>query len=219
MKKLLIFDLDGTLIDTLIDLKNAVNHALKIKNFPQKDLEHVRKSIGNGVAKLVARCIPDNEANSEYKSTLEEFRKYYSKHSLDFTIPYDGNLEALINLKQEGYILTVATNKLTDIARPLIEKFFPGLFNYVQGDEPGMDRKPAPMMIESICQKMGVEKADAFYIGDTNVDMETAVNSKVDYVLVTYGYRTKDELKEQCPGKPTIDSLSELSEYLKSSNL
>lgn len=219
MKKLLIFDLDGTLIDTLVDLKNAVNHALKIKNFPQKDLEHVRKSIGNGVAKLVARCIPDNEANPEYKSTLEEFRKYYSKHSLDFTIPYEGNLEALINLKQEGYILTVATNKLTDIARPLIEKFYPGLFNYVQGDEPGMDRKPAPMMIETICQKMAVEKVDAFYIGDTNVDMETAINSKVDYVLVTYGYRTKDELKEQCPGKPTIDSLSELSEYLKSSNL
>ena len=97
----------------------------------------------------------------------------------------------------------------------MIEGFFPGLFDFIQGDEPGMDRKPAPMMVESLCQRFKVNKKEAFYIGDTNVDMETAINSKVDFVLVTYGYRTKDELNVQCPDQPTIDSINELDEYLR----
>ena len=217
MKKLLIFDLDGTLIDTLVDLKNAVNHALKLHNYPEVSLEHVRKSIGNGVAKLVARCIPNGVDNIDYENTLKEFRKYYSIHSEDYTKPYPYVKDVLINLKNDGYILCVATNKLSDIARPLIEKCYPQLFDYVQGDEMGMDRKPAPMMIETICNRFNINKSDAFYIGDTNVDMETANNSKVDYVLVTYGYRTKEELTIQCKDSPTIDSILELPEYLKKS--
>ena len=215
MKKLLIFDLDGTLIDTLEDLKNSVNYALNIHHFPLKSKEDIRKAIGNGVAKLVARSIPNNEANPEYIETLEDFRKHYSKNSCVFTKPYDGMSEELINLKSQGYILAVATNKLTSVARPMIEGFFPHLFDFIQGDEPGMDRKPAPMMVESLCQRFGVTKEEAFYIGDTNVDMETAINSKVDFVLVTYGYRTKEELKVQCPGQPTIDHIEELDEYLR----
>ena len=216
MKKLLIFDLDGTLVDTLVDLKNAVNHALLLKNYPERTLEQIRKAIGNGVAKLVARSIPNGTDNPDYESTLSEFRKYYSKHSVDFTKPYPGVHEQLINLKSQGYIIAVATNKLTDISRPLLNGFYPNIFDYIQGDEPGMDRKPAPMMIETICHKFNVDKKDAFYIGDTNVDMETAENSGVDFVLVTYGFRTKDELAVQCPGRPTIDSIEELDNYLKS---
>ena len=216
MKKLLIFDLDGTLVDTLVDLKNAVNHALLLKNNPERSLEQIRKAIGNGVAKLVARSIPNGTDNPDYEYTLSEFRKYYSVHSNDFTKPYPGVLNQLINLKSQGYIIAVATNKLTDIARPLLEGFYPHIFDFIQGDEPGMDRKPAPMMVESLCQRFNISKKDAFYIGDTNVDMETAENSGVDYVLVTYGFRTKEELKEQCPGRPTIDSIDELDEYLKS---
>ena len=215
MKKLLIFDLDGTLLNTLEDLKNAVNHALLLKNYPERSLEDIRKAIGNGVAKLVARSIPNGTDNQDYPDTLEEFRKYYSIHSNDFTKPYDGVLQQLINLKSQGYILSVATNKLTTIARPLLEGFFPNVFDYIQGDEPGMDRKPAPMMVNSLCQRFNINKKDAFYIGDTNVDMETAENSEVDFVLVTYGFRTKEELAVQCPGRPTIDAIEELDEYLK----
>ena len=216
MKKLLIFDLDGTLIDTLEDLKNAVNYGLKSGNYPEKDIEDVRQAIGNGVAVLVSRCIPDGMDNPDYQMALSEFRKYYSKHHSDNTKPYPYVRDVLINLKSQGYLLAVATNKLIDISCVLIEKMYPGLFDYVQGDEPGMERKPAPMMVESLCRRFNVEKKDAFYIGDTNVDMQTAVNSGVDYVLVTYGYRTKDELKVQCPNSPTIDSIKELDEYLKS---
>ncbi len=215
MKKLLIFDLDGTIIDTLDDLKNAVNHALLLKNYPERTREQVRKAIGNGVAKLIARSIPNNEDNVDYPDTLKAFREYYTIHYADYTKPYPNVHETLINLKQEGYILAVATNKLTDIARVLIEKLYPNVFDFIQGDEAGMDRKPAPMMVESICKRFSINKEDAFYIGDSNVDMETAINSKVDYVLVTYGYRTKEELDVQCPNSPTIDSISELPEYLK----
>ena len=167
MKKLLIFDLDGTLLDTLVDLKNAVNHALLLKNYPERSLEQIRKAIGNGVAKLVARSIPNGTDNLDYPNTLSEFRKYYTIHSNDFTKPYPGVLDALINLKSQGYLLTVATNKLTIVARPLLEGFFPNIFNFIQGDEEGMDRKPAPMMIDTICKKYNVEKKDTFYIGDT----------------------------------------------------
>ncbi len=215
MKKLIIFDLDGTLIDTLEDLKNSVNYALNLRSFPLKSREDVRKAIGNGVAKLVARSIPDNENNPEYLKTLADFRKHYSKNSCVDTIPYAGVMEVLINLKSQGYILAVATNKLTDVARPLVEGFYPKLFDFIQGDEPGMDRKPGPMMIETLCQCFKVKKEEAFYIGDTNVDMQTAVNSGVDYVLVTYGYRTKEELLEQCKESPMIESIRELPAYLK----
>ena len=215
MKKLLIFDLDGTLLYTLDDLRNAVNHALKLRNYPLRSLEDIRKAIGNGVAKLVARSIPNGTDNPDYEETLKEFRKYYSVHSEDFTKPYPGVKEVLINLKNQGYLLTVATNKLTDIARPLIEKFYPKVFDFIQGDEPNMDRKPAPMMINSLCERFHVNKKDAFYIGDTNVDMETAENSEVDFVLVTYGFRTKEELDIQCPGRPTIDSINELETFLQ----
>ena len=215
MKKLLIFDLDGTLLDTLDDLKNAVNFALNLRNYPLRTREDIRKAIGNGVAKLVARSIPQGEDNPDYLDTLSDFRKYYSQHSEDNTLPYPDVLDSLINLKQEGYLLAVATNKLTEIARHLMDKFFPNVFDYVQGDEPGMDRKPAPMMVETICRKLNIEKRDAFYTGDTNVDMETGINSGVDFVLVTYGFRTKDELDVQCRGKPTIDKIKELSTYLK----
>lgn len=215
MKKLLIFDLDGTLIDTLDDLKNAVNHALLLRNYPERSKEQVRKDIGNGVAKLVARSIPNNEDNPEYPDTLKDFKEYYSIHHSDYTKPYPNVYETLINLKNEGYILCVATNKITDVARILIENLYPKMFDFIQGDEPGMDRKPEPMMVESLCKRFSVTKKDAFYIGDTNVDMQTAVNSGVDYVLVTYGYRTKEELAVQCPNSPTIDSIAELPEYLK----
>ena len=216
MKKLLIFDLDGTLIDTWVDLKNAVNHALKLRNYPERSLEQIRRAIGNGVAKLVARSIPNGDSNPDYLDTLNDFKKYYSIHHSDNTFPYPNCVEAIFNLKKHGYILAVATNKISSVARILIERCYPGMFDFIQGDEPGMDRKPAPMMVTSLCQRFGVEKKDAFYIGDTDVDMQTALNSEVDFVLVTYGYRTKDELSELCKGKPTIDSLLELEEYLKS---
>ncbi|MCR5184804.1 MAG: HAD-IA family hydrolase [Bacilli bacterium] len=215
MKRLLIFDLDGTLINTLIDLNNAVNFALKKNGFPLKSVEHTRLAIGNGVAKLVARSIPENESNPKYEQTLKDFRDYYSIHNADNTLPYDGVKEALFNLKSRNFILAVATNKISDVARVLIEEMYPGMFDFVQGDEPNMIVKPNPKMVTSLCERFHVLKDEALYVGDTEVDRQTAENSGVDYYLVTYGYRSKEELKKLCPTSRTIDSLQELEEILK----
>ena len=215
MKRLLIFDLDGTLINTLIDLNNAVNFALEKNGFPLKSVEHTRLAIGNGVAKLVARSIPDNENNPKYQQTLKDFREFYTIHNADNTLPYNGVKEALFNLKSMNFKLAVATNKITDVARVLIESMYPKLFDFVQGDEPSMIVKPDPKMVTSLCEKFHVSKAEALYIGDTEVDRQTAENSNVDYYLVTYGYRSKDELKKLCPTSKTINSLQELVEILK----
>lgn len=210
MKKLLIFDLDGTLIDTLIDLKNAVNYALNLKNYPKRTSEQIRLALGHGVSNLVAKSIPNGLDNPDYDFTLLEFRKYYGVHHSDNTKPYEGIIDVLKTLKEKGYILAVATNKITTVARPLIEEMYPGIFDYIQGDEPGMNKKPDSMMIDTLCERFNVTHDEAFYIGDTEVDMQTAINSHVDYVLVTYGYRTRSELNELCKNKPMINTMGEL---------
>lgn len=198
MKKLIIFDLDGTLLNTLVDLRNSVNYAVKPYNYKEQSLEEIRIHIGNGVAKLVARSIPDAENNPNYRNILSEFKKHYAIHSEDNTSIYDGVRELLFNLKQEKYLLAVCTNKVTEIARPLVEKLFPNTFDFIQGDSPEINNKPSPDMINLTLDNLGVQKDNCMYIGDTDVDEQTAINSGLKYVLVTYGYRTENELKTLC---------------------
>ncbi len=215
MIKAIIFDLDGTLLNTLIDLNISVNYALKSQNYPNRDLEHTRCSIGNGVAKLIERSVPENTPVEEYKKTLKIFEQHYKIHYQDNTIPYSEVFNLLKRLKQEGYFLAVCTNKLQDVAVLLIEKFFPKVFDIIQGDVPELKKKPDPSMINNVISRFGIQKDECLYIGDTNVDEETAVNSGLDYYLVTYGYRTKDELKEMCPKAKTVDTCEELFNLLK----
>ena len=213
MKKLLIFDLDGTLLDTLADLQESVNFALRQFGFPEKDLEHVRKSIGNGVAKLMERCTPKGTANPHYFACLDIFKKHYSEHYADKTLPYQGMSEIVMKLKGLGYKTAVATNKIDRLAKELIEAHFPGCFDFVLGDKDGVPKKPYPDMINHILEYFNMTNDEAFYIGDTNVDEETAINSKLDYVLVTYGYRTKEEIKNTCTCKILLDSPSEVFQF------
>lgn len=213
MKKLLIFDLDGTLLDTLSDLANSVNFALEEYHLEKKSREYVRKSIGNGVSMLVARCIPDGLDNPKHKEILATFRNYYSEHYLDNTVPYKGIKETLLKLKENGYILTVVSNKIDRITNDLISHFFPNMFEVIQGDTPTLNKKPHPDMVNHVLSKTGISKKDACYIGDTNVDYETAVNSKLDVLLVTYGYRTKEEMEEYKIDAPRVDSPEEILEF------
>lgn len=215
MKKLIIFDLDGTLLDTLDDLKGAVNYALESFGYEPRSREHVRKSIGNGVAKLIERCIPDGANNPQYPECLRIFKEYYSHHYNDFTVPYDGMVEVVSALKKQGYLLAVATNKIDALAQELIEKHYQNLFNFVLGDIDGVPKKPHPKMIENILKHFGLNKEDALYVGDTNVDEETALNSGLDYILLTYGYRTKEEILSSCKGRLLISSPQGILEYLK----
>ena len=214
MKKVLIFDLDGTLIDTLKDLQKAVNFALSFYDYPERSLEQVRKDIGNGVAKLMERSIPNGLLNVNYSECLEKFKQYYRRNYNVFTTPYDGVKETLLLLQKEGYIITVATNKIIDVAKELLDTHYPGIFTYIQGDAQGVKKKPDPDMIKRIISHYKVSKKDVLYIGDTNVDEETALNANVDYVLVTYGYRTKEEIKRMCTCTTLIDKPNELLNYL-----
>ena len=216
MKKLIIFDLDGTLIDTLDDLQASVNFALSHFGFPLRSKEQVRRDIGNGVAKLMERSTPDGLNNPHYQEALDIFKEHYAVHYADKTVPYEGMDKTLKELRNAGFLLAVATNKIDLIAHILIDASYPGLFDFVLGDIDGVPKKPHPQMINNILAHFNLSKEEAFYVGDTNVDEQTAVNSGLDYCLLTYGYRRKEELLETCKGRTFIDSPQALLEYLKS---
>ena len=213
MKKLLIFDLDGTLLYTLSDLTNAVNYALDHFHYPLKSEEEIRKAIGNGVAVLMSRCLENGFDNPNYDEALKLFRKHYSEHYMDNTHPYDGMLGALIMLKKHGYRLAVVTNKINEIANRLINHFFPNIFDIIQGDTKELKKKPSNEMVYHVLDELKISIKDSCYIGDTNVDYETAVNSKMDVLLVTYGFRTKEEMDKYQIKADRVANTKELVKY------
>ena len=195
-KSLIIFDMDGTTIDTLKDLNSAVNHALRLNGFEERSLEHSRKAVGNGVAMLIKRSVPENTTKEKYKKTLKDFEDYYSKHSSDNTSPYKDMFNVLKELKNKGYKLAIATNKLETVAIELANKFYPNIFDTICGDNGVRAKKPAPDQTDEICKRLSIfDKSKILYIGDSEVDYEFAINSNVEPLLVTYGYRTLEELK------------------------
>lgn len=218
MKKLIVFDLDGTLIDTLDDLRVSVNYALEKFGYPLRSKEEIRKAIGNGVAILVARSIPGGDKNPDYPEALRIFKEHYSVHSRDLTAPYEGAIEVLRGVKEAGFLTALATNKVHAIAVELVNDLFPNCFDYILGDTPERANKPAPDMIEKIISELNVTKEETIYVGDTNVDEQTAVNSGVDYVLVSYGFRTTEEILEQCKCRTIIPTTKDLLKHLKSLN-
>ena len=216
MKKIIIFDLDGTLLDTLPDLHKAVNFALSKFNMPNRTIEQVRKDIGNGVEALIERSVLGGNSNENYEKTLEMFKKYYQQNYDKLTLPYDGMLDTLNALKDVGYTLAVATNKIQEVATILIERFYPGLFSYIQGDDHIVKKKPQTDMIDVILKHFNLTKEETLYIGDTNVDEETSINAGIDYYLVTYGYRTIEEIKNSCISTNLIKNPKDLLEKILS---
>ncbi len=215
MKKVIIFDLDGTLLDTLRDLQKAVNYALAHFDYPLRSLEQVRKDIGNGVAKLMERSTPNGLENPNYAEALEIFKEYYGKNYNVYTHAYDGMLDVVKALRKDGFIVTVATNKIVDVAKELLDIHYPGQFGFIQGDAKGVHKKPHPDMIRNIIRHYRVALEDILYIGDTNVDEETALNASADYALVTYGYRTIEEIKNSCVCTNLINTPEELLAYIR----
>ena len=211
--KTVIFDLDGTILDTLEDLKNAVNHALKFYNYPEKDLEFVRKAIGNGTQVLIKRCTPCTISEEDYHKVFNEFKSYYLAHYADCTRPYEGIKDLLGALKGKC-LIAVVSNKDNDLTQNLINKEFPGLFDTIQGSYFDKPKKPDPYLFDKIFDENSINKEDCLYIGDTNVDKESAINAGLDYRLVSYGYRTKEELEKMCPNDTPFSSVKELSNYL-----
>ena len=217
--KTLIFDLDGTILDTLQDLKNAVNHGLNFYNLPEKDLEFVRKAIGNGTTVLIKRCTPSSLNDDERLKVFNVFKTYYLEHYADYTKPYPGIKELLEKL-HDKVRLAVVSNKDNDLTNKIIRKEFGNLFDIVQGSYLDHPKKPDPYLINKIIKENSINKEGCLYIGDTNVDKESATNAGLPYLLVNYGYRTKEELEKMCPEDTTISTVDELyNEILKWVNL
>ena len=209
--KYIIFDLDGTILDTLKDLANAVNYSLKSFNLPEKDIDFVRLAIGNGTKVLIKRCTPCDLSEEERSKVFDVFKDYYFKHFTDNTKPYPGIYEMLLKLKELGNIkLVVLSNKDDDLTKQLINKEFPRVFDIIQGSYIDKPRKPDPYLISKILNENNIDKKDCLYVGDTNVDKETADNANLKYLLVNYGYRSKEELIKMCPNDTSIDTVEEL---------
>lgn len=211
--KTIIFDLDGTILDTLEDLKNAVNYALRFYNLPETSLEFVRKAIGNGTQVLIKRCTPENIEDNKRKDVFNLFKTYYLSHYDDHTKPYAGIKEMLSDLKGKC-LLVVISNKDNDLTQKLIKKEFPSLFDVIQGSYMDKPKKPDPYLINKIIKEYSIDKSDCLYIGDTDVDKESAQNAGLKYQLVSYGYRNKEELKKTCPNDMPLESVNELHNHV-----
>ena len=207
--KALIFDLDGTLINTLADLNEAVNFALSKYNYPLRTLENTRNDIGNGVAKLMERSIPDGLNNPNYNDALNIFKEYYKENYFKNSRPYPQIVETVKKLK-EKYILAVVSNKFDEGAKKLVNYFFPGIFTLIQGQVDYLRTKPSPDLVNKVLDEIKVKRNEVCYIGDTEVDYLTAQNSTISCVLVTYGYRNKEQLLDKTKGSQFVSEPTDL---------
>ena len=188
----IVFDLDGTLLDTIEDLGEAVNHALRKRNLPLHTLEEYRTMVGNGVKKLVERALPviPSEARNLLDDCLADFMSYYESHIDVHTRPYDGMPELLQALSAQGVALAVASNKFQSGAEYLVKKLFPGIpFVAILGNQEGFPLKPDPAIVETVLEKAHVDKAHAALVGDSATDMKTAANAGVPGIAVAWGYQ------------------------------
>lgn len=188
MKTGILFDLDGTLLDTLEDLKDGVNHALRCFGYPERTLGEIREMVGNGARVLIAKAVP---AGAEVEPVLSCFQEYYQGHCRIRTKPYDG-IEAAMERLGRDYPLAIVSNKPDGAVKKLCAEYFPGI--YAQGEQPGCLRKPAPDMLRIAMEKIGAERC--IYVGDSEVDVLTARNAGVPCLSVTWGFRDRSVLEE-----------------------
>ena len=178
MKKLVIFDLDGTLLNTIADLAHSTNHALRQNGFPTHDVKEYNFFVGNGINKLFERALPEGEKTAEnILKVREEFLKHYDLHNTDRSVPYPGVPELLALLQERGIKLAVASNKYQAATRKLIAHFFPSIqFTEVLGQREGVKAKPDPSIVNEIVERASISKESTLYVGDSDVDMQTAIN-------------------------------------------
>lgn len=195
----MIFDLDGTLLDTIADLASASNEVMKEYGFPVFTDEEIKMKVGNGNRLLMERCLPEDKKDLT-EEALERFKKAYSKCYLDKTRPYEGVYETVKELYDRGILLAVNTNKINDYCEKLIHKNFPGIvFVKILGNIEGIPTKPDPAGVEMILDLMKLPKEEVLYIGDSDVDIRTAKNAGLQSVWVPWGFRSYEQVKEWGP--------------------
>lgn len=194
MKHAVIFDLDGTLLNTLGDLRAATNHALEVRGLPPHSMEEIRQFIGNGIRLLIRRAMPEGTPEAEIDAALDDFKAYYAAHIHDRTVPYDGIPQLLTALRKRGIKVAVLSNKIDSASQQLIEYFFPEKTDVVFGEHVGVPRKPDPTSCRMVMQQLGVQPEQVLYVGDSGTDMQTAKNAGLYAVGVTWGFRSKEVL-------------------------
>ena len=191
-----IFDLDGTLLDTLEDLTDSVNHAMKQFGFPVHTLEEVRSFVGNGAPKLIERSTPQGLENPSYGAVLKAFKEHYARHCEDKTKPYGGVEEMLGTLKEQGYHMAIVSNKFDGAVKQLCEKYFGKYIAVAIGESDKVKRKPAPDTVYQALLELSCDVSQAVYVGDSDVDIQTAGNVPMPCVSVTWGFRSEEQLKK-----------------------
>ena len=188
-----IFDLDGTLLDTLQDLATSVNYALRQHRMPEHSIDDVRRFVGNGVRRLMERAVPEGSANPAFEAAFATFREYYMEHSLDTTRPYDGIPELIHELKQRGCRMAVVSNKMMAATQELVHHFFPEIEVAIgEHEAEGIRKKPAPDTVFAAMKQLG--QGSAVYVGDSDVDLATARNSGLPCISVLWGFRDREFL-------------------------
>lgn len=196
MYKLAIFDLDGTLADTLCDLANAVNTALAENSLAAHSVDEYRYLVGNGADMLIKRAIGDSCNDDLFKKVKTRFKEYYEAHMIDFTKPYDGVADMLRTLSESGVKTAVLSNKPNDFVPYILSTLYPDhSFTFSWGQRPDYERKPSPQALNAMIKLCGVDKSDVIYIGDSDVDVITAHNADIKVIGVDWGFRPKAELE------------------------
>ena len=215
MKKLVIFDLDGTLLDTIADLAESANYALKQLGYPTHDVETIRTFVGNGINKLLERALPPHEQTEENVMRMRShFVPYYDVHNADLSSPYPGIVNLLEDLQAKGIQIAVASNKYQAATVKLVKQYFPGIdFVEILGQREGINVKPDPTIVFDILKKAKVSFEETLYVGDSGVDMQTAINAGIDAVGVTWGFRPRAELESFRP-MGLIDKAKELLKFI-----
>jgi phosphoglycolate phosphatase len=212
--KAAIFDLDGTLLNTLEDLTDSVNHALATQNLPLRSLDEIRNFVGNGILKLIERAVPSGRDNPAFDEIYDEFRAYYARHCQDKTAPYAGILSLLEEMAAKKIPMAVVSNKADFAVQELIPVYFSNFITVAHGEDEanGIRKKPAPDMVYQAIKELGAVPEETVYVGDSEVDLQTAANSGLDAIAVSWGFRDREFLKKN-GAKTMIDKPEELVMY------
>lgn len=209
-----VFDMDGTILDTLEDLAGAINYALRQNGLAEHSIDEVRNFVGNGLKKLVERAVPDSTPFQVQEKVFETFNDYYKNHCSVNTKPYPGIIEMLKELKESGMKLAVCSNKPDYGVKALCNQHFKGLFDIALGIKEGLKTKPNPDTVNEILKDLNCEKKAAIYIGDSDVDIQTAKNAEIDCISVCWGFRSKEFLLQN-GAKKIVSNAEELLKAVK----
>lgn len=209
-----IFDMDGTILETLEDMRDSVNVTMDQVGCPHRSLEEVRRFVGNGAAKLIERCMPQGAQDPRFETAFRLYKQYYDTHAQIKTGPYQGIPELLRTLKDRGVQIAVVSNKPDEAVKTLAEYYFPGLFPVAIGQRPGIETKPAPDSVFEAMHLLGARPETSVYVGDSDVDIDTARNAGLDCLSVTWGFRDVDFLLAH-GAKHLVHSAGELFRVLE----